>query len=44
MVIMMNKRILTIISIFAIGMLVVVTGFFLLDIEKVAINFGPSDC
>lgn len=39
MVIMMNKRILTIISIFAIGMLVVVTGFFLLDIEKVAINF-----
>jgi len=35
----MNRGILTTISVFAIGILVVVAGFFLLDIEKIALNF-----
>jgi len=35
----MSRGILTTISVFIIGILVVVAGFFLLDIEKVALNF-----
>ncbi|MEQ8235209.1 MAG: hypothetical protein ABRQ23_00350 [Syntrophomonadaceae bacterium] len=39
MAILMSKGSFTTIIIFAIGILVVITGFFLLDVEKVALNF-----
>jgi hypothetical protein len=39
MVIAMSRGILTTIIVFAIGIIVVLAGFFLLDIEKIALNF-----
>lgn len=39
MVIIMSRGILATVSVFAIGIIVVIAGFFLLDIEKVALNF-----
>ena len=38
MVIVMSKGVLATVSAFSVGILVVVAGFFLLDIEKIAIN------
>ena len=35
----MSKGTLTTITVFAIGIVVVIAGFFLLDIEKIALNF-----